>query len=42
MHASERVASRAGYVREGVLRSFFRSKAGLVDVAMYSRLPEDR
>ena len=39
--ASERVALRAGYSREGVLRRYFRSKAGLVDVVMYSRLRDD-
>ncbi len=38
---SQRVAERAGYRREGVLRSFRRSKAGLVDVVMYSRLRDD-
>jgi RimJ/RimL family protein N-acetyltransferase len=38
---SERVAERAGYTREGVLRSYFRSKSGLVDVVMYSLLRGD-
>ena len=38
---SERVAERAGYTREGVLRSYFRSKTGLVDVVMYSLLRDD-
>jgi RimJ/RimL family protein N-acetyltransferase len=39
--ASQRVAERAGYTREGVLRSYYRSKTGLVDVAMYSLLRDD-
>jgi len=38
---SERVAERAGYTREGVLRSYFRSKTGLVDVVMFSLLRDD-
>jgi RimJ/RimL family protein N-acetyltransferase len=38
---SERVAERAGYTREGVLRSSYRSKTGLVDVVMYSLLRDD-
>jgi RimJ/RimL family protein N-acetyltransferase len=38
---SERVAERAGYTREGVLRSSHRSKIGLVDVVMYSLLRDD-
>jgi RimJ/RimL family protein N-acetyltransferase len=36
--ASARVADRAGYTREGVLRSYYKSKRGLVDVVMYSLL----
>lgn len=38
---SQRVAERAGYGREGVLRSYHRSKTGLVDVVMYSLLRAD-
>jgi RimJ/RimL family protein N-acetyltransferase len=38
---SERVAERAGYTREGVLRSYYRSKTGLVDVVMFSLLRDD-
>jgi RimJ/RimL family protein N-acetyltransferase len=32
------VAERAGYTREGVLRAYYKSKRGLVDVVMYSLL----
>jgi len=39
--ASERVAERAGYRREGVLRSFHVSKNGLADVVMFARLRGD-
>ena len=39
--ASQRVAERAGYTREGVLRSFYKSKTGLVDVVMYAMLRDD-
>jgi RimJ/RimL family protein N-acetyltransferase len=39
--ASERVAERAGYRREGVLRSFHVSKNGLADVVMFARLRAD-
>ena len=38
---SQRVAERAGYTREGVLRAYYRSKRGLVDVVMYSLLRDD-
>ena len=38
---SHRVAERAGYTREGVLRSFYKSKSGLVDVVMYSMRRDD-
>jgi ribosomal-protein-alanine N-acetyltransferase len=37
--ASHRVAERAGYTREGVLRSSFIVRGRRHDVAMYSRLP---
>jgi RimJ/RimL family protein N-acetyltransferase len=40
--ASQRVAEGAGYTREGVLRSYYRSKRGLVDVVMYARMATDR
>jgi RimJ/RimL family protein N-acetyltransferase len=39
---SLRVAERAGYTREGVLRRSYRSKAGLVDVVMFSMLRDER
>jgi len=39
--ASQRVAERAGYAREGLLRSYYPSKTGLVDVVMYSLLRDD-
>jgi RimJ/RimL family protein N-acetyltransferase len=38
---SERVAERAGYTREGVLRLYDRSKTGLVDVVMFPLLRDD-
>jgi RimJ/RimL family protein N-acetyltransferase len=38
---SQAVAERAGYTREGVLRSFYRSKRNQVDVVMYSLLPNE-
>lgn len=38
---SLRVAERAGYTREGVLRAYYKSKCGLVDVVMYSLLRSD-
>jgi RimJ/RimL family protein N-acetyltransferase len=39
--ASQRVAERAGYRREGLLRAYYRSKTGLEDVVMLSRLRDD-
>ncbi len=39
--ASHRVAARAGYTREGVLRSSFVVRGRRTDVVMYSRLPSD-
>ena len=36
--ASQRTAERAGFAREGVLRSFIEAKARRWDVAIYSRL----
>jgi RimJ/RimL family protein N-acetyltransferase len=40
--ASERVAERCGYVREGVLRStYLKASRERVDVAVWSRLPSD-
>jgi RimJ/RimL family protein N-acetyltransferase len=39
--ASQEVAERAGFTREGVLRSYFDHRRGLLDVAMYSLLPID-
>jgi RimJ/RimL family protein N-acetyltransferase len=40
--ASERVAERCGYVREGVLRStYLKASFERVDVAVWSRLPSD-
>lgn len=38
---SERVAERAGYDREAVLRSYYMSKDGLRDVAVYSLLASE-
>jgi RimJ/RimL family protein N-acetyltransferase len=37
--ASERVAERAGFTREGVLRSFTEMKGRRVDITMFSLLP---
>jgi ribosomal-protein-serine acetyltransferase len=39
--ASRAVAERAGYVREGVLRSFDELKGRREDHVVYSRLPTD-
>lgn len=39
--ASERVAERAGYVREGVLRSTYLKPGRRVNVGVWSRLPSD-
>jgi RimJ/RimL family protein N-acetyltransferase len=39
--ASQRVAERAGYTREGILRAYYKSKDGLVDVVMYSMLRDE-
>jgi RimJ/RimL family protein N-acetyltransferase len=39
--ASQRVAERAGFVREGVLRSHIRFTEGRRDSVMYSLLPSD-
>jgi [ribosomal protein S5]-alanine N-acetyltransferase len=39
--ASQRVAERAGFRREGVLRSWSENKGRRVDLVMYSRLPGD-
>ncbi len=39
--ASQRVAERAGFTREGVLRSYFSHRCGLRDVVMFSLLPGD-
>ena len=40
-HASQGVATGAGFVREGVLRSFATIGCGLADVVMFSLLPAD-
>jgi RimJ/RimL family protein N-acetyltransferase len=40
--ASERVAERCGYVREGVMRSIHHKQGIRVDAALWSRLPSDR
>jgi RimJ/RimL family protein N-acetyltransferase len=37
--ASQRVLERAGFTREGVLRSFLRHDGGRADAAIYSLLP---
>jgi [ribosomal protein S5]-alanine N-acetyltransferase len=37
--ASERVAERAGFTREGLLRSFAEMKGERVDITMFSLLP---
>jgi ribosomal-protein-alanine N-acetyltransferase len=39
--ASERVAERAGFQREGVLRSYRQAPSGRVDVTAFSLLPDD-
>jgi RimJ/RimL family protein N-acetyltransferase len=39
--ASERVAERCGYVREGVMRSVFLKDGRRNDAALWSRLPSD-
>ena len=39
--ASERVAQRAGYVREGILRSVHQKGDRRVDAGLWSRLPSD-
>jgi RimJ/RimL family protein N-acetyltransferase len=39
--ASERVADRCGYVREGVMRSIHLKQGIRVDAALWSRLPSD-
>jgi len=39
--ASERVAERAGFTREGVLRSFTEIKGRRTDITMFSLLPEE-
>lgn len=40
-HASQRVAERAGFVREGVLRGWLRTPEGRRDRVMFSLLPSD-
>jgi RimJ/RimL family protein N-acetyltransferase len=39
--ASERVAERCGYVREGVMRSVHLKQGMRIDAALWSRLPSD-
>jgi RimJ/RimL family protein N-acetyltransferase len=39
--ASERVAERCGYVREGVMRSAHVKQGKRADVGLWSRLPSD-
>ena len=39
--ASERVAERCGYVREGVMRSIFFKDGRRTDATLWSRLPSD-
>jgi RimJ/RimL family protein N-acetyltransferase len=39
--ASERVAERCGYVREGVMRSIHLKQGRRVDAGLWSRLPSD-
>ena len=39
--ASERVAERCGYTREGVLRSIHLKQHIRVDASLWSRLPSD-
>jgi RimJ/RimL family protein N-acetyltransferase len=38
---SQAVAEAAGFTREGVLRSYFAHRRGMLDVVMYSLLPSD-
>lgn len=40
--ASQRAAERAGFVREGLLRSYAEYRRGRLDLLMYSVLPGDR
>ncbi len=40
-YASQRVAERCGFVREGVLRSYIEVKGCRHDVVMFSLLPDD-
>jgi RimJ/RimL family protein N-acetyltransferase len=40
-HASERVAQRCGFTREGVLRSHMPFKGGRCDTVMFSLLPSE-
>jgi len=40
-HASQGVATAAGFVREGVLRSFATIGCGLADIGMFSLVPAD-
>jgi RimJ/RimL family protein N-acetyltransferase len=39
--ASQRVAARCGFVREGVLRSHMRFKGGRRDTVLHGMLPGD-
>lgn len=39
--ASQRVAERAGFTREGLLRAWMRTAAGRRDSVMFSLLPDD-
>jgi RimJ/RimL family protein N-acetyltransferase len=39
--ASERVAERCGYVREGVMRSVHHKQGKRIDAGLWSRLPSD-
>jgi RimJ/RimL family protein N-acetyltransferase len=39
--ASQRVAERAGFIREGLLRAYLPTPAGRRDSVMYSLLPAD-
>jgi RimJ/RimL family protein N-acetyltransferase len=40
--ASQRVAEKAGFSREGVLRSYHEHRGQRIDVVMFSLLPTDR
>jgi RimJ/RimL family protein N-acetyltransferase len=40
-HASQAVATRAGFTREGLLRSYLTLGCGLSDVFMFSMIPSD-